>query len=51
MGAELSVADVALFGQLHSLRTELTVWQRGQVAARPRLTAYLDRVDQATQAG
>lgn len=47
---QISVADIAIFAQLHSLRTSLTPWQREQVEARSRLTAYLDRVDAATRA-
>ncbi len=43
------LADVALFAQLHSLRTPLTPWQHDQVARRRRLTAWLDRVDAATR--
>jgi glutathione S-transferase len=46
----LSVADLALFAQLHSLRAPLTPWQAGEVARRPRLSAWLDRVDAATRA-
>ncbi|MBZ4423013.1 glutathione S-transferase family protein [Myxococcus sp. RHSTA-1-4] len=45
----LGVADLALFGQLHSLRTPLTPWQAGQVALRKRLSTWLDRVDEATR--
>jgi glutathione S-transferase len=45
----IGVADVALFGQLHGLRTALTPWQRECVEARPRLLAWLDRVDLATR--
>ncbi|XXF75682.1 glutathione S-transferase [Myxococcaceae bacterium GXIMD 01537] len=45
----LSVADLALFAQLHSLRTPLTPWQAGEVARRLRLSAWLDRVDAATR--
>jgi glutathione S-transferase len=45
----LGVADLALFGQLHSLRTPLTPWQAEQVANRKRLSAWLDRVDEATR--
>ncbi|MCP3141852.1 glutathione S-transferase family protein [Pyxidicoccus xibeiensis] len=45
----LSVADLALFAQLHSLRTPLTSWQRGEVARRARLSTWLDRVDTATR--
>lgn len=43
-------ADIALFAQLHSFRTDLTPAQRALVAQRPRLTAWLDRVDVATRA-
>jgi glutathione S-transferase len=45
----VSVADVALFGQLHSLRAPLTPFQSEQLARRARLSAYLDRVDAATR--
>ncbi len=48
VGPRASVADVALFGQLHSLRTPLTRPQAEAVAARPALAAYLDRVNEAT---
>jgi len=44
----LCVADLAIFAQLHSLCTPLTPWQGGEVALRPRLSAYLARVHQAT---
>jgi glutathione S-transferase len=47
-GPALSVADVALFAQLHSLRTALTPGQAEAVARRPRLTAWLERVDAVT---
>ncbi len=49
-GPQIGVADVALFGQLGGLRTALTPGQAAAVAARPRLTAWLDRVDTATAA-
>lgn len=49
LGGPLSVADLALFAQLHSLRTPLTPWQAGEVARRTRLTPWLDRVDAATR--
>ncbi len=49
LGEPIGVADVALFGQLQGLRTELTAWQMQCVQARPRLTAWLDRVDAATR--
>lgn len=48
LGDDYGLADVALFGQLHSFRTPLTPWQWDQVATRARLTAWLDRVDIAT---
>lgn len=44
-----SVADVALFAQLHSVRTALTAKQAGWIAERARLSAWLDRVDAATR--
>lgn len=50
LGEALTVADVGLFAQLHSLRSPLTPWQRDQVEARPALRAWLDRVDAATRA-
>lgn len=43
-GPSPSVADVALYGQLQSLRSALTPWQRAQVERRPRLLAWLERV-------
>jgi glutathione S-transferase len=49
LSGPLSVADLALFGQLHSLRTPLTPWQAGEVARRLKLSAWLDRVDSATR--
>lgn len=49
LGKTLSSADLALFGQLHSMRTDLTPWQRDAVAARVPLSRYLDRVDVATR--
>jgi glutathione S-transferase len=44
-----TVADLGLFAQLHSLRARITPRQRGLIEARPRLTAWLDRVDRATR--
>jgi len=44
MGPKPSFADFALFGQLHALRTPLTPRQAARVAARPRLSRYLDAV-------
>lgn len=49
VSATLSVADVAMFGQLQSFRTPLTPGHAEQLAQRTRLTAYLDRVDTATR--
>jgi len=51
LGESPGVADVALFGQLASFRTPLTAWQAAEVAKRPRLDDWLDRVDAATRAG
>jgi glutathione S-transferase len=44
----LSVADVGLFAQLHTLRAPFTPAVAAKIAARSRLSAYLDRVDAAT---
>jgi glutathione S-transferase len=49
VGDAVSVADLGLFGQLHSLRTPLTRPQAEELARRSRLSAYLDRVDRATR--
>ena len=48
-GRALSIADVALFAQLHSLRTPLTAAQAAALARRKRLSAWLDRVHEETQ--
>lgn len=48
LGTQVCLADVALFAQLHSLRTPLTRWQAEQITSRPHLTAWLDRVQEAT---
>jgi glutathione S-transferase len=48
VGSALSVADLGLFGQLHSLRLPLTPWQSEEVSKRPTLSAYLDRIHQET---
>jgi glutathione S-transferase len=47
-GQRLSVADLGLFAQLHSLRTPLTPAQADEVARRKRLSAWLDRVHEET---
>ncbi len=49
LGSEITSADLALFGQLHSLRTELTPWQYQVVDDHAPLRSYLDRVDEATR--
>ena len=48
LGTSPTVADLALFAQLHGLRNGLTARQRAMIASRPALTAWLDRVDGAT---
>lgn len=49
MGEEITVADLGLFAQLHSMRTELTAFQSSEIAKRTALSAWLDRVDEGTQ--
>lgn len=48
LGPDLSVADVSLFGQLQSLRLDLTPWQKSQIERADQLRAWLDRVDAAS---
>jgi glutathione S-transferase len=48
LGDVLSVADLALFAQLHSFRTPLTPAQAQELAKRAKLSAYVDRVNAAT---
>ncbi|HKP57172.1 MAG TPA: glutathione S-transferase domain-containing protein [Polyangiales bacterium] len=48
IGPRLSVADVAIFAQLHSLRTPLTPAYAEDLGKRRRLSSYLDRVDGIT---
>jgi glutathione S-transferase len=48
LGPSLTVADIAMFAQLRSLRTDLTPWQRSEVERRDTLRNWLDRVDRAT---
>jgi len=50
-GENPTVADVAIFGQLHGLRTPLTFAQARELTLRPALTDWLDRVDEATFPG
>lgn len=47
LGDTLTRADIAIFAQLWSLRTELTVRQAESLERRQRLLAYLMRVDEA----
>lgn len=49
LGSALSVADLGIFAQLRSLRTQLTAAQSREIELRPRLVDYLDRVDSATR--
>lgn len=49
MTPQPSVADIGLFGVLHCLRSDISAWQRDQIDARPKLHAWLDRVDAATR--
>jgi glutathione S-transferase len=49
MGPRASVADLGLFGHLHSLRLPALPWQAEEVAKRARLSRYLDRVDAHTR--
>ncbi len=46
-----TVADIALFAQLQSLRTPLTASQARELTLRPALSDWLDRVDAATFPG
>jgi glutathione S-transferase len=48
LGPSLTVADVSMFAQLRSLRTELTPWQKSEVERRTTLRDWIDRVDRAT---
>jgi glutathione S-transferase len=46
---QITVADLAIFAQLQSLRCDVTPRQAAELATRKRLSAYLDRVDEATR--
>jgi glutathione S-transferase len=50
LGDKPSVADIGLFAHLHSLRLPQTPWRAAELAQRPRLTRWLERVDAATAA-
>ncbi len=49
MGSDLpSVADLGLFASLHALRLPLAPWYATEIQNRPKLSAWLDRVEAAT---
>jgi glutathione S-transferase len=48
VGPEITVADLSLFGQLHSLRCGLTPRQAEAIGRRRHLSKYLDTVHAAT---
>jgi glutathione S-transferase len=48
-GDAITVADLGLFPQLQGMRTPLTPSWAARVEAKPRLTAWLDRVQEATR--
>jgi glutathione S-transferase len=49
VGRALSVADLAIFSMLHSLRNEITPRQRDEIGKRKKLSSYLDRIDSETR--
>ncbi len=49
MGEGITVADIAIFAQLQSLRTPLTQWQSHAIAQKRALRGWLDRVDASTR--
>jgi glutathione S-transferase len=51
VGPHVTVADLGLFGHLHSMRLPLVSFQAAEMKKRARLSAYLDRVDAATRGG
>jgi glutathione S-transferase len=50
LGTRPSVADLGLFAHLHSMRLPTTPFRAEDIARRPRLSRWLDRVDEATRA-
>ena len=50
LGDQVTVADLGLFAQLHSMRLPETAFRAADVAKRARLSSWLDRVDAATSA-
>jgi glutathione S-transferase len=49
VGRSLTVADLAIFAMVHSLRAPLTPPQAEEVGRRKRLVRYLDRIDKQTR--
>jgi glutathione S-transferase len=49
IGRSLTVADLAIFAMVHSLRAPLTPPQAEEVGRRKRLVRYLDRIDKQTR--
>jgi glutathione S-transferase len=49
-GDRASLADIAIFAQLRQMRSPLTPWQSHEIAVRPNLDDWLDRIDAATRA-
>ena len=49
MGERLTVADIAIFAQLQSLRTPLTQWQSHAIGQKAALRGWLDWVDASTR--
>lgn len=49
VGPKPTVADLGLFGQLHSMRLPQMEFQAAEIRKRAQLNAYLDRVDAATR--
>lgn len=49
LGPQVTVADVGLFAHLHSLRLPETPWRAAEIARHPKLSRWLDRVEEATQ--
>lgn len=50
VGDQITVADIGLFGMLHCLRSDMSPWQMNEINRRPRMRAWLDRVDVLTRA-
>lgn len=48
-GPALSLADIAIFAQLHRRSAGTNPWLESELAARPALPAWIDRVDRATR--